>query len=201
MYKTTFKGFISLSAVAFIASLLLSPLNADAATNTALGSIAGISADLSNSNDVILNSQTLALVKKAFLTDGTALLGDGTETLPRGTQVRFLIYVNNATLFDIADVRVSDQLTGFAFVSGGLFHEANVLNACGAAICTPGEEAALLTTITGNALNQRGEGTADADSMSYDTPTTTVSAGQTANAAITANADSAWGMVFEATIQ
>ena len=120
-------------AVALLAvTLLASPVYA--ATNQALGSIAGIDLDLDDSNVVTLNSQGLALVKRAFLTDGTALTGDGSETLPRGTTVRFLVYVNNPTDVAVADIRVTDTMdlaSGFSFVPGSaIFNEVNVADGC-----------------------------------------------------------------------
>ena len=96
-----------------------------------------------------LNSQTLALVKRAFLAADNSAVTSG-ATLPRGTRVRFLIYVNNPTSYGVNDVRVTDQLTGFSYVplaSGGVLREANVLNACAVAACTAGEESGILTAV------------------------------------------------------
>jgi len=211
MNKFIFNSCISLATTVLAATLLTTPVFA--ATNQALGSIAGVSADLDNSNIVTLNSQGLALIKRAFLTDGTALdagqTPGGEETLPRGTTVRFLIYVNNPTDVAVADIRVTDTMnvaSGFTFVTGStIFNEVNVANGCVSAgdpsdlTCTAPEEAAILADVI-LAANKRTEAVgAPDDTMSFD-GTDTVSAGGTTNTTVTANANSVWGMVFEATI-
>jgi len=211
MNKFIIKGCIPLAASLLAVTLLTT--SALAATNQALGSIAGVTADLADSNTVTLNSQGLALIKRAFLTDGTALDGGqtpgGEETLPRGTTVRFLIYVNNPTDVAVADIRVTDTMnlaSGFAFVSGSaIFNEVNVPDGCVSAAdpsdltCTVAEEASILADVI-LAANKRSEGVgAPDDTMSFDT-VDTVSAGGATNTTVTANANSVWGMVFEATI-
>jgi len=199
MNKFILKGCISLAASLLAVTLLTT--SALAATNQALGSIGTVSADLADSNIITLNSQGLSLFKRAFLASDNSAIADG-STLASGTRIRFLIYVNNPTSYAVGDVRVTDQLAGFAFVpllSGGVLKETNVLNACAVAACTAGEESGILTAVLATADKTEA---ADGDSLSYDGGTTTVSAGLTANTtSITANASSAWGMVFEATIQ
>lgn len=199
MNKFITKGCIALAASLLAVSLLTT--SALAATNQALGSIGTVSADLADSNIITLNSQGLSLFKRAFLASDNSVIADG-STLPSGTKIRFLIYVNNPTAYAVGDVRVTDQLAGFTYVTllnGGVLREANVPNACAAAACSAGEESGILTAVLATADKTEA---ADADSLSYDSGTTTVSAGLTANTtSITANATSAWGMVFEATIQ
>jgi uncharacterized repeat protein (TIGR01451 family) len=86
----------------------LSPGSAYAADNTATGDIAGVGADLTDSNIFTVNLSTLALVKTAFLTDGTQLTSG--DAVPSGTLVRFMIYIDNPTAVDVSDVNVQDVL-------------------------------------------------------------------------------------------
>jgi uncharacterized repeat protein (TIGR01451 family) len=89
------------------------PLRANAADNTAVGDIAGIDADLGDSNTFTLNAMTLALVKTAFR-GGTELTSGA--TLPRGTLVQFMVYIDNPTGVSVTDVNVSDVLDpGFSY--------------------------------------------------------------------------------------
>ena len=95
----------------------LSVGGAMAADNTATGDIAGVNADLDNSNTFVLNTTTLALVKAAFLADGTPLTSGA--TLPRGTVVKFMIYLDNSTAVPVDSVNVLDPLAGgFAYETG-----------------------------------------------------------------------------------
>jgi uncharacterized repeat protein (TIGR01451 family) len=90
-----------------------------AAPNQGTGDVAGIDADLANSNIFSLSATTLALTKMAFLTDGTKLTSG--DTLPRGTEVQFVIYVDNTTAFGMSDVSIQDVLDpAFAYQSGSM---------------------------------------------------------------------------------
>lgn len=90
--------------------------SAFAAPNTATGSIAGTSSDLTDSAAFNLLTRQLALYKTAYLTDGTELT-DGAR-LPAGTVVHFLIYVNNDTSVQVNDVRMGDTLNAiFAYAN------------------------------------------------------------------------------------
>ena len=74
--------------------------------------------DLDDSNTFTLNAMTLALVKAAFLTDGTQLTSG--DDIPSGTEVRFLIYIDN-TGPARSDVSVQDLLDpAFAYSTGSL---------------------------------------------------------------------------------
>ncbi len=149
-----------IAALMLGAFLIASPM-AQAATNTALGDIAGVPGDLDNSNIFeLLAASTPTLVKTAFLAGGGAALSDG-DTLPAGTSVDFLIYLVNESDLDILDVSIQDALAGFSYTPGTI----RVLNtiASGTCVdptaCTPGEEDAiydlvraetpLLDTVTG----------------------------------------------------
>ena len=116
-FKTKWKTCISVTAMAFVAAVLMIPGSAMAAPNQGTGDIGGINADLANSNIFSLSSTTLALSKTAFLTDGTRL--NTGDTLPRGTVVQFMIYIDNPTAFDVYDVSIQDVLdTAFAYQTG-----------------------------------------------------------------------------------
>ena len=121
--------------------LIASPM-AQAATNTALGDIAGVGGDLDNSLVFTLLTSTPTLVKRAFLAGGGAALTSG-DRLPAGTSIDFLIYLNNEADIAILDVSIQDDLTtGFSYTPGTI----RVLNTTLSSVCadptacTAGEE-------------------------------------------------------------
>jgi len=106
----------ALAVVGVVGALGLAPSAARAADNTATGDVAGVDADLTDSNTFTLNTTTLALVKTAFR-NGTELASGA--VLPRGTLVQFMIYVDNSTAFQVFDVNVSDVLDpAFVYQAG-----------------------------------------------------------------------------------
>ena len=116
-----------IAALMLGAFVFASPM-AQAATNTALGDIAGVDGDLDDSNAFVLNSFLSQLQKRAFLTVGNTALTSG-DTLPAGTSVDFLIYLNNEGDLDITDVGILDTLVGFTYVPNSL-HVLNTTAAC-----------------------------------------------------------------------
>ena len=62
-----------LATVFLVSAATLAPIAAHAADNQATGDIAGNAANLGSSNTFTINSSQLALVKTAFLTDGTPI--------------------------------------------------------------------------------------------------------------------------------
>ena len=95
----------------------ITPTAAMAADNQATGDVAGVGGDLTDSNTFTLDAATLALVKAAFLTDGTALTSGA--TLPTGTQVQFLVYVDNTTAVGVDNINIEDILdAGFLYQAG-----------------------------------------------------------------------------------
>jgi hypothetical protein len=70
---------------------------------------------------VTVASISLAIVKQAWLPNGSAPLGSPV-TAPAGSTIIFLIYVKNTTAIPVTDTRISDILdqTGFDYVSGSL---------------------------------------------------------------------------------
>ena len=83
---------------------------AQAADNTGTGDVAGDPAALGDSNVFqLFSSGALTLVKRAFLTADQTPLTSG-DTLPAGTNVDFIIYVNNQSDLVIADRTIEDDL-------------------------------------------------------------------------------------------
>ncbi len=111
---------------------------AQAADNTAIGDVAGVGADLADSNTFTLNRSTPTLVKAAFLTsDNTALATN--DVLPAGTSVDFLIYINNEADVSILDVGIQDTLVGFTYVASSI-RVLNTTAECALTLCTAVEE-------------------------------------------------------------
>jgi uncharacterized repeat protein (TIGR01451 family) len=175
---------------AALAALLLAtgPL-ARAADNTATGDIAGVDADLTDSNTFTINSATLALVKTAFLTDGTQLTSGA--TVAAGTLVQFLVYLDNPTGVAVADVNVEDVLDpAFVYQAGTL----RIDNSVG----TGSTEAAVYAAVNATtALDDAVDGT---DAAGISGPT--VSAGSGAgNTQVDAAAGSIWALLFTTRVQ
>ena len=111
---------------------------AQAADNTGIGDVAGVGADLVDSNIFTLNASTPTLVKAAFLTSDNTALTSG-DILPAGTSIDFLIYLNNEADVAILDVGIQDTLVGFTYV-GGTIHVLNTTVECALTLCTAAEE-------------------------------------------------------------
>jgi uncharacterized repeat protein (TIGR01451 family) len=90
-----------------------------AADNQGTGDIGGDSSSLNSSNVFSLFTTTMSLNKMAFLANGTQLTSGA--TLPRGTEVRFVVYIDNPTLFPLNDVSIQDVLDpAFAYQTGSM---------------------------------------------------------------------------------
>ncbi len=112
---------------------------AQAADNQGIGDVAGVGADLADSNTFTLLVSTSTLFKAAFLTSDNTALTSG-DTLPAGTSVDFLIYVNNDADVAILDVGIRDTLVGFTYVAGTI-HVLNTTVECVTPLaCTLAEE-------------------------------------------------------------
>ena len=130
--------------------LILSPV-VQAEDNTGTGDVAGVSADLIDSNTFALfSSPTLALVKTAFLTSTGAELTSG-NSLPTGTQVDFMIYVNNASSIQITDVSIQDILDPLFLYSSPSIRLDNSVVDCGAT-CDTAEKAAIYAAASGSGV-------------------------------------------------
>ena len=109
-----------------VCALLARPGPAMAADNSALGGIGGfnngtlLGGDGTGTARFTLFSTNLALVKQARDLTG-AVLPDGTDVSP-GEEVWFVLYVDNSTPVDAADLRIDDPLSDlqFTYVQGTL---------------------------------------------------------------------------------
>ncbi len=116
---------------------------AQAANNQGIGDVAGVGADLTDSNVFILSStgSGLVLVKTAFLTSsGTQLTSS--DTVPAGTSVDFMIYINNESSVPISDVSIQDVLDAAFTYQAGTIKIDNSVADCGVS-CDTTEEAAI----------------------------------------------------------
>jgi hypothetical protein len=178
-----------------------------AAQNVGTGDIAGVPGDLTDSPPFDLSTTTLGLVKRAYLSDGTPLTS-GTS-VPRGTVVKFMIYLNNNTGVPVNDVSIQDALVGATFdYQLNTIKMDNAVAACALAACTGAEEAAIFASVdavVGDCLGSGANCTdaVDGDVVSYTAATTTIDAGDqnVANATLNANANSVLAMLFTITMQ
>jgi hypothetical protein len=160
-----------------------------AADNHATGDIAGTPGTLGTSNTFTINSTLLSLVKAAFLVDGTPVASG--STIPKGTLVKFMIYLDNTTAVPVDSLNVSDALDAlFAYQSGTLkVDDSQNSGAAVAAIFAAANGAASLTDAVSNA---------DVAGISG----STVSAGSgSGNALVTVPASKVWAMLFTVKIQ
>jgi hypothetical protein len=175
--------------VTVLALTLITAPVAFAADNTATGNVAGVDADLNDSNTITLNTTTLSLVKAAFLQNGTPLVSGA--TLPRGTMVKFVVYVDNTTAFATDSINVSDVLAaGFQYLPGSIKVDASAnTGSTAAAIYAAVDAAANLT-----------DAVSGADVAGF--AANTVSAGNSAgNALVTVPAGKVWAMEFTVRMQ
>ncbi len=189
----------------YLAALMLGVLltlgsMAQAADNIGVGDVAGDPAALVDSNTFVLNSSgALTLVKTAWLTVGGTPITSGT-TLPAGTQVDFMIYVNNKSDLQIDDVTIADTLDAlFLYGPADNIRVNNATVECTLAACDPAEELVIY-----NAARVVGAGTdaVGGDSVSYVAPTVDVgNANQGGNTQQNAAANSVLAVVFTVTVQ
>ena len=179
--------------------LILSPV-AQAADNTGIGDVAGDPAALGNSNIFqLFSSGALTLVKTAFLTADQTPLTSG-DTVPFGTNVDFMIYVNNKSDLIVADVTIEDVLDAlFLYGPADNIRVNNATAECALAACTAVEELAIY-----NAARVVGSGTdaiSGADSVSFAGVTVNVGDDNVGNAQQDAAANSVLAVVFTVTVQ
>ena len=173
---------------------------AQAENNQGFGDVAGVDAALGNSNIFVLNSSgALTLVKTAWLTaDGTPITS--TTTVPAGTQVDFMIYVNNKSDLQVDDVTIRDTLDAlFAYGPVDNIRVDNAVAECSVTICTGVEEQAIY-----DAAVVVGAGTdaiSVADTVSYVAPVINVGNENVANGQQDAAANSVLAVVFTVTVQ
>ena len=136
------------------------------------------------------------LTKRAFLPDGTALIS-GTQ-LAAGTEVKFLIYINNTGNAQ-SDISVQDILDpAFTYLPATLQIDNSLIN-CASSPCAPAAEAAIFAAV--NASSFRTD-SVDGDGVRFD-GINTIDAGDQnvpGNGVININANSIWALLFSATL-
>ncbi len=172
---------------------------AQAADNIGVGDVAGDPAALVDSNTFALfSSGALTLVKTAWLTaDGTPITSGA--TLPAGTDVDFLIYVNNKSDLQIDDVTIADTLNVLFGYTAGTIRVNNATVECVVTICTGVEEQTIYDAAI---LIGAGTDAVGGDSVSYVGTTVDVGdANQGGNTPQNAAANSVLAVVFTVTVQ
>ena len=104
-----------------LAAVLAGPWSAaHAADNQCTGDVAGVAADLQDSNVVSLTATGLSLVKQARTAGGTVLADSADVAL--GQEIYFVLLVDNTTTVTVNDLRLSDLLdeSQFTYVDGSL---------------------------------------------------------------------------------
>jgi len=173
---------------------------AQAENNQGFGDVAGDTNALLDSNIFVLTSSgQLTLVKTAWFT-ATGLPITSGANLPAGTQVDFLIYVDNKSDLIISDVTIRDTLVGlFAYNAPDNIRVDNSEGECALALCDATEEKAIYdAAIIAAAGTDVSSG---ADSVSY--TGTSVNVGnenEAANAEQSAAANMVLAVVFTVTI-
>jgi len=156
------------AAATFAAILALGSLNvANAADNTGTGDVAGDATALVDSVAFqLFSTGALTLVKTAFLTSDGSPIATG-ASVPAGTNVDFMIYVNNLGSVAVNDTTIQDVLDPlFAYQLGTIRVDNTVVN-CAIAVCTAVEEAAIYAAASVVAAGT--DGAAAGDSVSFDT--------------------------------
>jgi hypothetical protein len=173
---------------------------AQAEDNTGIGDVAGDGAALGDSNVFqLFSSGALTLVKTAFLTADQTPLTSG-DTLPAGTDVDFMIYVNNQSDLLIADVTIEDVLGALFVYTAGTIRVDNSVAECGLVLCDAAEELAIYNSA--RVLAAGTDAVAAGDSVSF--VGTTVDVGddnQVGNDEQDAAANSVLAVVFTVQVQ
>ncbi len=139
----------------------------------------------------------LAIVKRAFMPDGTPIPSGA--TIPNGMLFRYLLFIDNP---DAArnDVSLQDVLDPAFAYQAGTMRVDNSLASCAAALCTPAEEAAIFAAASAAATMTDA---VDGDVVSYTGGSTTIDAGNqsVANAQLDLAGAAVWAMVFDVRMQ
>ncbi len=139
----------------------------------------------------------LAIVKRAFMTDGTPIPSGA--TIPNGMLFRYLLYINNPD-GGRTDVSLQDVLDPAFAYQAGTMRVDNSLGSCAAALCTAAEEVAIFAAASAAAAMTDA---VDGDVVSYTGGSTTIDAGNqsVANAQLDIAGAAVWGMVFDVRMQ
>jgi len=172
---------------------------AQAENNIGTGDVAGDPLALVDSNVFVLNSAgALTLVKTAYLTAAGTALTSG-ATLPTGTQVDFMIYVNNLSSVPITDISMRDVLDPLFLYQGGTIRVDNAVANCALAACTQAEIDAVYASAILPA-NARTDGV-DADTASFAGVTVDAGNQNVANGQLDVAANTVMALVFTVTVQ
>jgi uncharacterized repeat protein (TIGR01451 family) len=133
-------------AIGLAAALLilggLRPLPVFAVANTGVGYLGASDANMGDGT-INLTIQTMSVVKRAFTPTGTAI-ADG-STVAVGTQVKFMMYINNKSDTPLNDVSIRDVLAANFVYQAGTIKVINPAGACALAACTAAEETTMFT--------------------------------------------------------
>jgi hypothetical protein len=175
---------------------------AHAADNQGFGDVAGDTNALTDSLIFqLFSSGQLELVKTAWYT-ATGLPITTGATLPAGTQVDFMIHVNNKSDLVISDVTIRDTLNVlFSYNAPDDIRVDNSIGECTLAICDGTERQAIYDAAILPA-NAGTDAVSGADSISYTGTSVNVgNANETLNAEQDAAANSVLAVVFTVTMQ
>ena len=129
--------------------------------------------------------------------DGTPIT-DGAQ-LAAGTEIKFLIYINNKG-GAISDISIQDILDpAFTFVDDSLQFD-NSQPACASNTCSAAEELAIFTAVSGTTTIVNGPTGTD---VSYNTGTRTVHVGdqnESGNSQVDVAANSVYAILFSVTL-
>ena len=168
--------------------------------NTGTGDVNGDTNALADSVAFELSSTGagLQLVKTAFMTSDGSPIGTG-STVPQGTNVDFMIYVNNLGSVAINDVSIQDVLDPLFLYTAGTIRVDNSVANCALAACDTTEEAAIYAAASGVAANTDAVDLADTSSFAG----VTMDAGDqaVANGTLNVAANSVLAVVFTVQVQ
>lgn len=197
-----------LALAAFLLTSLLSAGEAQAHSYektiaVSAGQISGLSAGSTTGSDPRNTSETganvsglpLAIVKRAFTTDGTPL-SDG-AVAPKGSRIKFLLYIDNDG-GAVTDVRLSDVLDlGFAYEVESM-RSANITANCATSSCTGAEEQAIFDdAVAGAALTDA----ADTDVATFGSGVIEIGKQNAGNAQLDIADGKVWAIVFTVKVQ
>ncbi len=130
------------------------------------------------------------ITKKAYFSDDSAV-PDG-AILPAGTEIRYLLYVNNR-LTARNDVVLQDVLDPtFAYVGGTILYD-NSVATCAGGTCTTSEESTILAAALAGTVGTDG---VDGDVVSYTGSTLDIGDAIVANNQLDILAEKIWAVVF-----
>ena len=121
------RSFLILSTCLLLTAAVLLPSISQAATNIGRGDLGAdpLAADsdfITDSAALVINAVKLAVTNLAFVDDGTGTAIPTGSNVPKGTIVKYMLYIDNSTLFAASDVRLVDLLdeTAFTYQAGSL---------------------------------------------------------------------------------